>query len=329
MVVQVEGTAQVDTTAQVGTAVQHAWYPVASCGPQCIGPARTAAGQVRMALRGARLLVLVLMLACAAPIVWRFAPRYRGRLARRSSRSVLAALGVTLLVDDRRLVDGSEPEAINGLIVANHVSFLDVLAIAAIAPARFVAKSEVLAAPALGAVADRLGVIGIVRESLRELPGTIERVAAALRHGSAVAVFPEGTTWCGGASGRFAPALFTAARAADVSITPMTVEYVEDGMHHCPAAAYIGDDSGLDTLRRVLAVRSMTVTVTVHPVVAPTRDRRADARTAQAVVLGGRRCGHWGTTGPMTVPHGVRRTVRVDPCRHAHADSPSEGRRIR
>jgi 1-acyl-sn-glycerol-3-phosphate acyltransferase len=194
---------------------------------------------------------------------------------------------VTLVVDDRRLVDDGGSVVINGLIVANHVSFLDVLAIAAIAPARFVAKSEVLAAPAFGAVADRLGVIGIVRESLRELPGTVERVAAALRDGSAVAVFPEGTTWCGGASGRFAPALFTAARVADVSITPMTVAYVEDGMHHCPAAAYIGDDSGLDTLRRVLAVRSMTVAVTVHPVVAPTGDRRADARTAQAVVLSG------------------------------------------
>lgn len=276
-----------EAPARMDSAARHAWYPVGECGPQCIGPARTGAGRARMAARGVRLLVVVLMLACAAPIVWRFAPRHRGRLARRSSRSVLAALGVTLVVDDRRLVADGEPAAVNGLIVANHVSFLDVLAIAAVAPARFVAKSEVLAAPALGVLANRLGVIGIVRESLRELPATVDRVAAALREGGAVAVFPEGTTWCGGASGRFAPALFSAAGVAGAPITPMTVEYAEDDGHACPGAAYIGDDSGLDTLRRILAVRSMTVAVTVHPVVVPTRDRRADARTAQAVVLGG------------------------------------------
>ncbi|MFT4199964.1 lysophospholipid acyltransferase family protein [Gordonia sp. (in: high G+C Gram-positive bacteria)] len=268
----------------------HAWYPVAECNGDCLRPPRTAAGRLRTVMRVVRLLAVALMLAALAPVAWRVAPQRRHRLAAWSSRLILSALGVTVVVDDRRF--GDRPEQVDprlpvgGLIVANHVSFLDILAIATVAPARFVAKSEVLQMPGFGALARRVGVIGIRRASLRELPATVDRVADALRAGGAVAVFPEGTTWCGADRGRFRPAFFSAAHAAGSPIMPITLTFAEDDGHHCPAAAFIGDDSPVDTLRRIIAVRAMTITVTAHPVHLPTPDRRADARAAEAVVLG-------------------------------------------
>lgn len=264
----------------------HAWFPLGECGADCVRPPRSRAGGLRAAVRVTRLLLVVSMLGVAAPVVWRVAPDRRHRFARWSSRRVLVALGIALVVNDRRLIDADPRVPIGGLVVANHVSFLDTLAISAITPARFVAKSEVLEMPGFGLLARRLGVIGVVRSSLRELPGTVERVAQALRDGGAVAVFPEGTTWCGAAAGWFRPAFFAAAHAAGAPIMPMTVEYHEDDGRHCSAAAFIGEDSPLDTLRRVLAVRAMTITVTAHRVELPTPDRRADARLAQAAVLG-------------------------------------------
>ncbi|MFT3900545.1 MAG: lysophospholipid acyltransferase family protein [Gordonia sp. (in: high G+C Gram-positive bacteria)] len=266
---------------------RHAWYPTGECGGGCIHPPRGRAGAIRQAVRVARLLSVVLVLALVAPVAWRVAPRRRHRLASWSSRRVLRALGATVVVDDRRLVDADPRVPVGGLIVANHVSFLDILAIATITPARFVAKAEVLAMPGIGVLARRVGVIGIRRESLRQLPATVDRVADALRAGGAVAVFPEGTTWCGAAAGRFRPAFFRAAHAAGSPIMPMTVAFREDDGHHCSAGAFIGDDGPLDTLRRILAVRDLVITVTAHPVQLPTPDRRADARAAEAAVWGG------------------------------------------
>ncbi|GED98369.1 lysophospholipid acyltransferase family protein [Gordonia crocea] len=278
----------------------HAWYPVGECGADCLAPARTRAGRSRMVLRVIRLAMLLVVLGALAPLVRLTGPDRQHRFIRWSSRRVLGALGITLVVKDRRMID-DDGVRIGGLVVANHVSFLDIPAIAAVTPARFVAKSEVLDMPGVGALARSLGVIGVVRSSLRALPGTVGRVAGVLRGGGAVVVFPEGTTWCGAASGRFRPAFFSAAHQAGAPIMPMTVEYHEDDGHHCSAAAFIADDTPLSTLRRVLAVRAMTVTVTAHPIALPTPDRRADATRAQRAVLGTRalpRLAEVATAGP-------------------------------
>ncbi|GAB10681.1 1-acylglycerol-3-phosphate O-acyltransferase [Gordonia araii NBRC 100433] len=265
---------------------KHAWYPVGECDDACVRGPRRRAARTRQLLRIGRVLAVLVVLALAAPVVWRIAPQRRHRFSRWAARRVLAALGVAVVVNDRRLIDTDPRVPIGGLIVANHVSFLDILAIATLTPARFVAKSDVLDMPGFGRLARRIGVIGVERGSLRRLPGTVERVADALRDGAAVAVFPEGTTWCGAAWGRFRPAFIGAAHAAGAPIMPMTVSFTEDDGYHCSAPAFIGDDSPVDTLRRILAVRSLTVTVTAHRVQLPTPDRRADARAAQAVVFG-------------------------------------------
>lgn len=292
----------------------HAWFPVSECGAECVHPPRTRAGWPRAWMRVVRVIGLIGLLGTAAPFLWFGGPERRYRFARSASRRVLGALGVTLVVNDRRMIDHDPRVRIGGLVVANHISFLDIVAIAAIAPSRFVAKSEVLDMAGIGLLARRLGVIGVVRASLRALPGTVDRVAEALRQGAAVTVFPEGTTWCGAASGPFRPAFFAAAHAAGAPIMPITLEYHEDDGYHCSASAFIGDDSPLTTLRRVLAVRSMTITVTAHPVELPTPDRRADARTAQDVIAAARTLPSAAGRDESVAVRGERRNTAIAHC---------------
>ncbi|MCF8571398.1 1-acyl-sn-glycerol-3-phosphate acyltransferase [Gordonia sp. HY002] len=200
-----------------------------------------------------------------------------------SSRLVLASMGVRLRVDDQR---PAESRRLRGaLIVANHISFLDIVAMAAVAPARFVAKREVLQMAGFGYVARLFGVLPHVRGDLGGLAPGVARAAGVLDRGRTVAVFPEGTTWCGGASGRFRPAFFQAAVDAGVPVVPMRLTYTEVGR---PAAlvGFIGEDSVGATFSRIVAARKLAVTVTVFDLLLPVPDRRLLAEVCEEQIIG-------------------------------------------
>ncbi|WP_374225550.1 lysophospholipid acyltransferase family protein [Micromonospora sp. C31] len=192
-----------------------------------------------------------------------------------------------------RLVARGRPPR-RGLLVANHASWLDVLALLAVAPARMVAKREVRSWPLVGPLAVAAGTVLVDRSRPRDLPATVARVAAALRAGRPVAVFPEGTTWCGTADavgcrpGRgFRPALFQAAIDAGAPVVPLRIGY-RCAVTGVPttAAAFVGDDDLLRSVRRVLAARDLEVRVSVSAALHPVRgaDRRLLARAAESVV---------------------------------------------
>ncbi|GEE03630.1 hypothetical protein nbrc107696_40760 [Gordonia spumicola] len=190
-------------------------------------------------------------------------------------------MGVRLTVDDHR---PSRARDVRGaLIVANHVSFLDIVAMASVAPARFVAKREVAQMPGFGVVAKAFGVLSHVRGDLRLLVPMVERVTGILDRGRAVAVFPEGTTWCGAASGRFRPAFFQAAVDAGAPVLPMRLTYRDAG-RPTALAGFIGDDTIGSTFLRIVTARELTVTVTVFDLQLPVPDRRELADAAQRLI---------------------------------------------
>ncbi|MEV0726826.1 lysophospholipid acyltransferase family protein [Micromonospora purpureochromogenes] len=203
------------------------------------------------------------------------------------ARATARALGVRLEVRGR-------PPRRRALLVANHVSWLDVLAVLAVTPARMLAKREVRAWPLVGVLARAGGALFVDRARPRELPATVARIAGALRAGDPVAVFPEGTTWCGTVNagdcrpGRgFRPAVFQAAIDAGAPVVPLRVGYRCAATGEATtAAAFLGDDTLWRSVRRVLAARDLVVTVRVaaalHP--APDADRRALARAAESAV---------------------------------------------
>jgi 1-acyl-sn-glycerol-3-phosphate acyltransferase len=240
------------------------WLPVSGCGDQC----RAAAG--RPAPRGAvgiRVAALVTVLIGGFVML----PLLRGLALRAVARSILKVLGVRLV---RR---GPAPRP-GSLLVANHVSWLDILVLLAVAPVRPVAKREVGAWPGIGAMATLAGAIFLDRSRPKSLPAAVAEVAAALRAGRSVAVFPEGTTFCGVAQGRFRPAMFQAAIDAGAPVVPTSITY------DSTAPAFIGDDTLWDSVRRVAALRSLTVTLVTAPALRPDSgaDRRSLARAAQA-----------------------------------------------
>jgi 1-acyl-sn-glycerol-3-phosphate acyltransferase len=174
------------------------------------------------------------------------------------------------------------------LIVANHVSWLDVLVLLAHAPARLLAKCEVRSWPVIGAIGTAAGTVFIDRDRPRALPTTVSDVAGALRAGHVVAAFPEGTTWCGQSGGRFRSALFQAAIDAGAPVAPVTLNFKLGNGTTTTVAAYIGDDTLLASVRRVVMARGLRITLRAHPALHPMpgASRRALARAAQAAVAG-------------------------------------------
>ncbi|TVT25754.1 1-acyl-sn-glycerol-3-phosphate acyltransferase [Amycolatopsis acidiphila] len=197
------------------------------------------------------------------------------------ARRLLTELGVEVATDNDRL---AAPDARGSLIVANHLSWLDIVTALAIEPTAFLAKREVGRWPLIGGLARRCGTMFIGRNELRGLPAVVADLAGALRSGRSVLVFPEGTTWCGRCGGgEFRRAPFQAAIDARAPIRPLTFEYLQ-GDEPSTVASFVGDDTLLASLRRVTQASDLQVRVTAHDAFEPDGDRRELAARAEASV---------------------------------------------
>ena len=159
------------------------------------------------------------------------------------SREVLRILGVELKVQ------GEVPEQGPALVVANHVSWLDILVMNAAQPARFVSKADVKRWPLLGSLITGAGTLYIERENRRDAMRVVHHVAERLQAQDLIAIFPEGTTGDGTALLPFHANLFQAAIAAEAPVFPVALSYVHAGgaiRHDAPV--YIGDTSLLASM---------------------------------------------------------------------------------
>ncbi len=261
----------------------HAWLPQASCGSACIRageghPGRRVLVAVRVALRSVLAMALLPMLPLlAVPLPG------RSHLQRGYCRLVLRCLGV------RITVSGGPIRNVPGvLVVSGHVSWVDIFAVGAVMPGSFVAKSEMVGWPGLGFLARLMKVIPIDRANLRRLPEVVGAVADRLRAGQTVVAFPEGTTWCGLAYGPFRPAMFQAAIDAGRPVQPLRLSYHHRDGSLSTVAAYIGDDSLLTSLRRIVTARRTVVHVRVESLQLPGSSRRDLAARCEAAVRGDR-----------------------------------------
>ena len=132
------------------------------------------------------------------------------------------------------------------------MSWVDIFAIGAVMPGRFVARADLVDWIGLGMVARLMKVIPIDRASLRRLPDVVSTVAEQLRAGQTVVAFPEGTTWCGLAYGPFRPAMFQAAVDAGRPVQPLRLSYHHRDGRPSTVAAYVGDDTLMASIRRLV-----------------------------------------------------------------------------
>jgi 1-acyl-sn-glycerol-3-phosphate acyltransferase len=163
------------------------------------------------------------------------------------------------------------------LMVSNHISWLDILALHAVCHCRFVAKADVLRWPVVGTMASGAGTLYVKRESRRDAMRLLNQMAQALRDGDVLAVFPEGTTGDGSSVLPFHSSLIQAAIAADAPVQPVALSVVDrrSGMAS-RAVTYMGDDSLLGSLWRTFRARDLRVVVAFGaPQLSAGRARRA------------------------------------------------------
>jgi 1-acyl-sn-glycerol-3-phosphate acyltransferase len=256
------------------------WLPRSTCDTDCL-PAAGSVPRVNplvVAGRAVTVVAVVLLAGLAVGALPLFAPVRRAAALRVFARAVLRALGIRHAASLRLPRGGA-------LVVVNHVSWLDILVLVAHAPVRIMAKHEVRGWPVIGAMAATTGTVFIDRTRPRTLPATVAEVTTALRAGAAVAVFPEGTTWCGRSGGPFRPAMFQAAIDAGAPVVPVTLRFLIGGAP-TTVAAFLGEDTLWDSFRRVVAARGIQITLTAHPTLHPAAEasRRNLARAAASAV---------------------------------------------
>ncbi|MDQ3904590.1 MAG: 1-acyl-sn-glycerol-3-phosphate acyltransferase [Actinomycetota bacterium] len=151
------------------------------------------------------------------------------------------------------------------LVVSNHTSWLDLIALGAVQPLRMVAKREVRRWPVVGPLARQLCTIFVHRERLSALPAMVTAVTRALAAGATVGAFPEGTTWCGSASGRSRPAVFQAAVDTATPVRPVALRYRLATSGPTTVASFVGTAGLGAALFRVAGVRGLVIEVHVLP----------------------------------------------------------------
>jgi len=196
------------------------------------------------------------------------------------SLHMLGLLGVRLELR------GRPPAAGPVLLVANHISWLDILVMNAARYCRFVSKADVKRWPLISTLATGGGTIYIERESRRDALRVVHHVAESLQRGEVVAVFPEGTTSDGVALLPFHANMIQAAISADVPVQPVALSFL-DSKTRAPSLTpcYIGDDTLVGSLWRT--VTGPPITAVVHygaPQAAQGRDRRAWAADLRSAV---------------------------------------------
>ena len=183
----------------------------------------------------------------------------RGRHARIAwwARRLFQVMGAQL-----RIEGAFRPGA--KLLVANHISWLDIMAVHAACPqARFVSKADVKAWPLIGRLVAAAGTLYIVRERPRDALRVVHEMAQALDQGQTVAVFPEGTTSLGHDLLPFHANLLQAAIATQVPVQPVALRYADASHDVSPAADYTGDVSLARSLWLLASARGLVVRVQV------------------------------------------------------------------
>jgi 1-acyl-sn-glycerol-3-phosphate acyltransferase len=236
--------------------------------------------------RWARVTRLALHLArglATAALVFPFQSRRSRRQAIEAwSGRLLHILRVRLTIVDERKVSTERPL----MLVANHVSWLDIFLIDAAVASRFVAKAEVRQWPLLGWLSERAGTIFIERAKRHDTARVNQAAGEALRSGDVFAVFPEGTTTDGSHVLKFHASLLAPALDADAAVQPVALRYERRDGSLCTAAAYDGEKSFWDALMGITSEPEVIARVWfLHPIAAAGNHRRELAEVAREAIL--------------------------------------------
>ena len=227
-----------------------------------------------------RLVFHFLWIAMGAALIYPcVGEKQRDRLKQRWSHQILRILAIRLDLEPTDAPPGS-------LIVANHVSWLDIFVINALRPSAFVSKSEVRAWPFIGWLAAKNDTVFLRRGSRGHAKVVNEEIDGRLNSGEDVAIFPEGTTTDGTHLLGFHAALLQPAVETGRPVLPLAISYHDETGKHTTGPAFAGEATLIDSLSAVLASRSLIVHLTPSPAIdTKGRTRRDVVRAAHEAIV--------------------------------------------
>ena len=208
--------------------------------------------------------------------------------AHREARVQAWAEAMLRIVGIELVVRGSPPAGGPVLLVANHISWLDILVMHAARHCRFVSKSDVRDWPFVGTLSDGAGSLYIERESRRDAHRVVTQMAERLQAGDILAVFPEGTTGDGITLKHFHANLIQAAIEASVPVQPVALKFVDAASGAASfAPSYIDDETLAGSIWRTLSAPPLKAVVVFGEPQAPQgQSRRAWAQTLREDIEG-------------------------------------------
>lgn len=242
---------------------------------------RTSRSLLRVLFKGLAavplLLSFVLVSSCVAIILPFRSPRLRllARIASAYSRLGLRLLGLSIAG-----ARGHGPRGQGLLVVANHLSWADILVLSSLAPSLFITSVELRSTFFLGSLARLGGCLFVERRSAGRLRGELAAISRLLADGFRVVLFPEGTTSNGDAVHPFKSALFASAIRSGARVLPVCLVYTRiNGAPVTPEnrdrICYYGGIGFFVHLFRVLGLRSITVQASFLETLTPEGGRSA------------------------------------------------------
>jgi len=171
-----------------------------------------------------------------------------------------------------------------GLLVCNHVSYVDILVLVSLTPGVFVAKREVKSWPVMGLLAQLGGTVFIDRQRRTHVGAVNEEIQTALDDGALVIVFPEGTSSDGETILPFKSSLLEPATQLQHPLTVACIQYTLADGDAGAEVCYWGDHSFVPHLLNLLSKRSVRATVRFAPVQEHSTDRKELAQQLHAAV---------------------------------------------
>jgi len=151
----------------------------------------------------------------------------------------------------------------NALLVANHISWLDIPVLSSRARIDFLSKANIKAWPLIGWIADIIGTLFIVRGA-NQTGALISEIGERVQRGRHLVIFPEGTTTDGSRLHRFHPRLLGAGQLDGVLVQPVALRYGSNAAP-APVAPFVGDDALLPHLMRVARHPGLRVYIRLLP----------------------------------------------------------------
>lgn len=229
---------------------------------------------------------LLRLIGHAASGLWTIRTRFAGWSQPQREQAVQAWAARLLVLTGIRLQVSGEPMAAGPvLLVANHISWLDIVVMHAAGYCRFVSKADVAHWPLIGSLATGAGTLYIERASRRDAMRVVHHMRDRLAAGDVVAIFPEGTTGDGRALLPFHANLVQAAISADVPVQPLALRFADGTGATSFAPSFVGDETLVGSVWRTLAAEGLVAYVRYGaPQQHAGRDRRAWAQALQTEV---------------------------------------------